>query len=235
MPSQKVGVVQGLNRYLVKSMAAESLRSSAVSWHGLAGDRRWAFVRPGMERSGFPWLTIREKPDLWRYEPYLVDPTDMEGSRTKVKTPDGDELEVTDPVLAQRLGEGVRVMKQYSGIFDTFPLSFLTVQSVKGLSDLVGARPNATSFSSEHPDQHRRIGSVFGRWMGWRNTTDRRAALQARQARQAMRDSQRRPAEHCRQQPRDTSRDCKGARRALRHVRFHIRTRGSDCRGSRLS
>ena len=130
--------MQGLNRYLVKSMAAESLRSSAVSWHGLAGDRRWAFVRPGMERSGFPWLTIREKPDLWRYEPYLVDPTDMEGSRTKVKTPDGDELEVTDPVLAQRLGEGVRVMKQYSGIFDTFPLSFLTVQSVKGLSDLVG-------------------------------------------------------------------------------------------------
>jgi uncharacterized protein YcbX len=91
-----------------------------------------------MERSGFPWLTIREKPDLWRYEPYFVDPDNVEGSKTMVKTPEGDELEVADPELARRLGEGVRVIKQYSGVFDTFPLSLLTVQSVAGLSRLVG-------------------------------------------------------------------------------------------------
>ena len=130
--------MQGLHRYPVKSMAGELLSSVPVSWHGLAGDRRWAFIRAGMERSGFPWLTIREKPDLWRYEPYFVDSTDAESSRTMVRTPDRDELEVTDPELCRRLGDGVRVMKQYSGIFDTFPLSFLTVQSVEGLSDLVG-------------------------------------------------------------------------------------------------
>lgn len=28
----------------VKSMAAEALDSPYVSWHGLAGDRRWAFI-----------------------------------------------------------------------------------------------------------------------------------------------------------------------------------------------
>ena len=132
-----VGVVQELRRYPVKSMAAESLQDASVSWHGFAGDRRWAFVRPGMERSGFPWLTIREKPDLWRHEAYFTDPSDVESSRTMVRTPDGLELEVTDPVLARRLGEGIRVLKVYSGIFDTFPLSLLTVQSVKGLSNLV--------------------------------------------------------------------------------------------------
>lgn len=133
-----VGTVQELRRYPVKSMAAESLPSAAVSWHGFAGDRRWAFLRPGMERSGFPWFTIREKPDLWRYEPRFLNPEDVEGSRTMVTTPEGDDLEVADPELARRLGEGVRVIRQYGGVFDTFPLSLLTVQSVEGLSGLVG-------------------------------------------------------------------------------------------------
>jgi hypothetical protein len=119
-------------------MAGESLRSVEVGWHGLAGDRRWAFVRPGMERSGFPWLTIREAPQLWRYQPYFTDQENVEASKTVVKTPDGSELEVADPALAAHFGDGVRVMKQYSGVFDVMPLSLLTVQSVEQLSASVG-------------------------------------------------------------------------------------------------
>lgn len=138
MAEQWVGTVQALYRYPVKSMAAESLARSAVSWHGFAGDRRYAFVRPGLERSGFPWLTIREQPHLWRYVPRFVDPTDVEGSDTVVTTPDGVELGVTDPELARRLGSGVRAMKVYSGVFDTFPLSLLTVRSVEALGATVG-------------------------------------------------------------------------------------------------
>ena len=42
-----VGRVAGLWRYPVKSMAAERLENVEVSWHGLAGDRRWAFIRDG--------------------------------------------------------------------------------------------------------------------------------------------------------------------------------------------
>jgi uncharacterized protein YcbX len=151
-----VGKVQELRRYPVKSMAAESLHASKASWHGFAGDRRWAFVRPGMERSGFPWLTIREKPDLWLYEPRFIDSTNVEASKTMVKTPDDAEFEVADPELARHLGEGVRVIKQYGGVFDTFPLSVLTVQSVAGLSSLVGQpltalrfRPNIVIDASE--------------------------------------------------------------------------------------
>jgi uncharacterized protein len=75
---------------------------------------------------------------LWWHEAYFTDPSDVERSKTIVRIPDGAEFDVTDPELARRLGEGVRVIKVYSGIFDTFPLSLLTVQSVKGLSDLVG-------------------------------------------------------------------------------------------------
>ena len=170
MTQQKVGTVHELRRYPVKSMAAESLLSSPVSWHGLAGDRRWAFVRPGMERSGFPWLTIREKPDLWRYEPHFLDPSDVEGSKTMVKTPDGADLEVADPELARRLGEGVRVIKQYGGVFDTFPLSVLTIQSVEGLSGLVGQslmplrfRPNIliNACESDSFPEDRWVGAVL--------------------------------------------------------------------------
>jgi hypothetical protein len=94
-----------------------------------------------LEHSGFPWLTIREQPHLWRYVPRFVDPTDVEGSEMRVTAPDGVELDVTDPELARRLGSGVRLMKVYSGVFDTFPLSLLTVESVEALGDTVGQRP----------------------------------------------------------------------------------------------
>ena len=62
-----VGRVAALWRYPVKSMAAEALDGAEVSWHGLAGDRRWAFIRGGQVRNGFPWLTIRERPGLAHY------------------------------------------------------------------------------------------------------------------------------------------------------------------------
>lgn len=159
MEARVIGTVQSLQRYPVKSMAAETMPSAPVSWHGLAGDRRWAFVRPGAERSGFPWFTIREKPDLWRYEPRFADPGDVESSAVLVRAPDGSEYDVADPELAAQLGNGVRVMKQYSGIFDTFPLSLLTVQSVDGLSSLVSQRltplrfrPNIVVDASAVPD-----------------------------------------------------------------------------------
>ena len=61
-----VGRVVALRRYPVKSMAAEELDGAEVSWHGLAGDRRWAFVRDGQVRSGFPWLTDTGNGPRWR-------------------------------------------------------------------------------------------------------------------------------------------------------------------------
>jgi uncharacterized protein len=134
-----VGRVAALWRYPVKSMAAEELGRADVSWAGLAGDRRWAFIRDGQERSGFPWLTIRERPELARYRPHFADPDRPDASLTLVRTPSGGELDVADPALAAELGPGVRVIKQNRGIFDTLPLSLLTTQTLAGLGRLVGA------------------------------------------------------------------------------------------------
>ena len=50
MKARTVGRVAMLYRYPVKSMAAESLESVEAAWNGFAGDRRWAFVREGLER-----------------------------------------------------------------------------------------------------------------------------------------------------------------------------------------
>ena len=136
--TSEVGRVAGLWRYPVKSMAAEPLEEVDVSWHGLAGDRRWAFVRDGVVRSHFPWMTIRERPQMWHYRPRFTDPQRPEDSPTLVATPAGDELDVVDPALAAQLGDGVTLIKQGRGSFDEMPLSLLSVQSVASLAELTG-------------------------------------------------------------------------------------------------
>jgi uncharacterized protein len=134
----ELGRVVALWRYPVKSMAGEELDSIEVSWHGFVGDRRWAFVQDGLERSGFPWLTIRERSDMWQYMPWFADPSKPDTSRTLVRTPGGRELDVIDPELASELGTGARVIKQNRGVFDTSPLSLTTTQSVSAIGSLVG-------------------------------------------------------------------------------------------------
>jgi uncharacterized protein YcbX len=48
------------------------------------------------------------------------------------------ELDVADEALASELGEGVRVIKQDRGVFDTMPLSLITTQSIARIGALVG-------------------------------------------------------------------------------------------------
>ena len=137
MENAGLGRVAALWRYPVKSMAAEPMEAIDVSWHGLEGDRRWAFVRPGLERSGFPWLTIRERSDMGLYRPAFSDPSRPEASPTLVRTPAGEELDVTDPALAAELGDGVRGIRQNRGVFDAMPLSLTTTQAVQAVGGLV--------------------------------------------------------------------------------------------------
>jgi uncharacterized protein len=142
----EVGRVVTLWRYPVKSMAGEELSTVDVGWHGLAGDRRWAFVRPGQERNGFPWLTIRERVEMAHYRPRFTEPERPNASPTLVRTPSGHELDVADPALAAELGPGVRVIKGSRGLFDTFPLSLLSTQSVARIGAMVGAELGALRF-----------------------------------------------------------------------------------------
>jgi uncharacterized protein len=155
----EVGRVLGLWRYPVKSMAAEELSSVEVGFAGFTGDRRWAFVRGDVPRSGFPWMTIREDAAMLEHVPRFVDVDRPDKSRVMVRTPSGAELDVIDPELAASLGEGVRVIKQDRGVFDAMPLSLITTESIAQLSALVGYelvpqrfRPNLLVESDERED-----------------------------------------------------------------------------------
>jgi uncharacterized protein len=134
----QIATIVGLWRYPVKSMAAEALTQAEVGWHGIAGERRWAFIRPGLERSGFPWLTLRERADMREFVPRFAEPARPDDSRTLVTAPDGEEYDVTDPALSARLGDGVRVIKQNVGVFDDMPLSLISTRTIAGLQELTG-------------------------------------------------------------------------------------------------
>ncbi|MCB1601886.1 MAG: MOSC domain-containing protein [Xanthomonadales bacterium] len=145
--AEAVGQVIGLWRYPVKSMAGEALDKVDVSWHGLTGDRRWAFVRDLAAPSGFPWLTLRERADMSHYQPTFVDPDLPDHSPVRVRTPTGTELGITDPALASELHPAtVRVIKQDRGVFDTFPVSIITTQTIRRLATLTGAELDVRRF-----------------------------------------------------------------------------------------
>ena len=128
-----VGRIAQLYRYPVKSMAGESLDAVEVSWNGMAGDRRWAFVRPDHQAHGFPWQTIREEPRMCLFSARLRDPDRPEASTVDVRTPDGTELAVTDPLLPDLIGSGLRLMRLHRGTFDALPISLISTGTVDAL------------------------------------------------------------------------------------------------------
>ena len=145
--SRHVGRVVGLWRYPVKSMGAEALAEVDVSWHGLAGDRRWAFIRNGVAHSGFPWLTLRERDDMSLYRLSFLEPARADKSPTVVCAPSGVVFDVADSALGAELSpDGLQVIKQDRGIFDTFPVSLVTTQTIVRLSQMVGARLHVQRF-----------------------------------------------------------------------------------------
>ena len=142
----RAGVVSGLWRYPVKSMAGEALARADLSWAGLAGDRRWAFVRPDSGGSGFPWHTIREFPQMSNYVALLGEPARPDRSQVLVRTPDGGLYDVTDPRLAAELGTGLRVMRLDRGAFDAMPVSVISDSTVSALCTLADVPGNGLRF-----------------------------------------------------------------------------------------
>src|SRR5918997_1250299 len=98
----QVGVVEQLSRYPVKSMRAEALTEANVTFEGIAGDRRFAFIQ-GHKRTNFPWLTARELPRMVLYRARLVDPSNPDKSDVLVTTPKGREYDIFSEELIAEL------------------------------------------------------------------------------------------------------------------------------------
>ena len=136
-----VGTVLAVRRYPVKSMRAETADSFALGWNGFEGDRQFAFCKTG-QVSRFPWLTGRDLAELVLHEADYSYPEAPHSSPVLVRAPDGAEFDVTDPALAQRLGDAagqaVHIMQVGRGVFDSMPVSVLTTASADALEQAHG-------------------------------------------------------------------------------------------------
>ena len=99
----KVGAIEALLRYPVKSMAGESLEAVDLGWHGLLGDRRLALRRVD-DQGGFPWLTASKLPDLVRFRPIGRGALGATEPPTHIRTPEGEELAAFGEELAADIG-----------------------------------------------------------------------------------------------------------------------------------
>ncbi|MCC6606717.1 MAG: MOSC domain-containing protein [Anaerolineae bacterium] len=145
----EVGVVKELYRFPVKSMRGEALTQAFGTWHGFQGDRRYAFVR-SENRSGFPWLTGREIPQIVQFTPRITDPSDIENSPVDVALPDGRILPIgsteLNQVLAEAYGKPVHLIKIERGAFDSQVISVMSTATVAELSAMVGTAVTARRF-----------------------------------------------------------------------------------------
>lgn len=141
MSGTVVGTVGALYRHLVKSMRGESVETLKLSWYGIEGDRRYAFVKTGNLRR-FPWLTARDVPELLTYAPYLVDPADPRSAQVRVRTPDGDDLALDSDALRdalqRRYGQPLHLMQQSRGMPDSASVSVMGLPSICILGQRIG-------------------------------------------------------------------------------------------------
>ena len=98
----QIGHVCEIVRYPVKSMAGSATESAFLGWHGLDGDRRFAFRRMGVD-SGFPWLSASRLPELILYHPVGLDESTGEPLPTHVRTPSGSCVELRSPELTAEI------------------------------------------------------------------------------------------------------------------------------------
>lgn len=145
----KIGEVEALFRYPVKSMRGEPLQVAELGWHGLDGDRRLA-VRRADDRGGFPWLTASKLPELILFAPLRREPAAGGSLPTHVRTPEGEELALFGPELAadvgRRHGSPVEMMHLNRGIFDEASISVIASATVGEIGRLSAQPPDVRRF-----------------------------------------------------------------------------------------
>jgi hypothetical protein len=144
-----IGRVVEIVRYPVKSMAGVASESAFLGWHGLQGDRRFAFRRVG-DKSGLPWLSASRLADLILYQPCGIDERNGEPSPTHVRTPACVERELWSAELqseiAKRFGSEVELMQVRHGVFDDATISVISTATIAGVSQESGVTVDSRRF-----------------------------------------------------------------------------------------
>jgi uncharacterized protein YcbX len=163
----KVGTVESLWRYPVKSMQGEELQEAFVGFAGVYGDRVYAFQSSAAPK-GFPYLTSRVQEAMLLFRPMYRHPERMRkpGNLAEaealapgatplypeasdfmldVQTPAGERLAIDDPRLIGILREGIRethelrLLRSDRSMTDCRPISIISIQTTRQLSNELGS------------------------------------------------------------------------------------------------
>ena len=144
-----VGSVAGIYRFPVKSMRGHEVASANVTWQGIEGDRRYAFVNTG-NTTLFPWLTARQAAGILLYEPFFAEPERPAYSPVLVRTPSGADMPVEDEALRAAMsaigGRAIHLEQSLRGLPDIAPLSLISTGTVREAARETGVAPDATRF-----------------------------------------------------------------------------------------
>ena len=170
----KIGSVESLWRYPVKSMRGEELQHSFIGFSGIFGDRVYAF-RSSAAIKAFPYLTGREQEAMLQYRPVYRHPDRMAspgnlaeaealGSGVTpvypdsadlaldVETPAGERLSIDDPRVIRMLLEGVReaheltLLRSDRAMTDCRPVSIFSIQTARQLGEEAGCAVDKRRF-----------------------------------------------------------------------------------------
>ena len=169
----EIGQIKAIFRYPVKSMAGEQLDTVSLGWHGLDGDRRFAFRRIA-DQGGFPWMTASRMPELILFKPLCRDLGSGNQAPTHVRTPEGKTLLLRGAELraeiARRHGAEVELMQLNQGVFDEASVSLITlatylhIERESGLNlDIRRFRPNIfiETYGNEPFEEDHWVGKVM--------------------------------------------------------------------------
>lgn len=143
-----IGHVTRIARYPFKSMAAESISQAYLLYSGLQGDRTFALIG-SKARKSFPWLSIRECPELVLFKPIFKKMPHPENLypcisdyELEVEMPDGCVLTSSDPEFEHDLriciGHDCNVRFSERSMVDARPISILSEQTLKTAQDEFG-------------------------------------------------------------------------------------------------
>jgi len=145
----EIGQIEAIFRYPVKSMRGEPLDAATLGWHGLDGDRRFAFRRLD-ERGGFPWLSASRLPALILFTPKRREDGNGEALPTHVLTPEGEEMPLFGEALAaevgRRFGAPVQMMHLKHGSFDEASISVITSDTAREVCRLAARSEDIRRF-----------------------------------------------------------------------------------------
>lgn len=163
--NERIGRVQEINRFPVKSVLGESLSSAPVDSRGILGDRLWAIKNEdGKFGSGKTTRRFQQMEGLFNFKAKYERDTPL------ITMPDGTEYrgdqERVNKALSELLGFPVTLAKEESiSHFDEGPISIITTSALKMLSKALGEIADSRRFRANLVIETEATGYLEDEWV----------------------------------------------------------------------